>query len=253
MSTFDRWLRILLCFEESDGPLTVEQVSAMTNIPVSTLYRYVQTLLKEDFLEAAGRPGAYVLGHRLLSLARKVPGVWDMAKIAYPEMQALSQDIRETVLLLRRSGDATICVERVEADQVVKFSFEKGKRLPLHAGASARIVMAYLPEEDVDRLIREGYLTRYTENTITSGEEIKRVLRETRENGYAISTEEMDAHVRAIAVPILDSKGNFLAGLSVVGPTFRLDAAKTEEVLAKLKVCAHRLSEQFERHLVNNH
>lgn len=252
VGTFERGIQILMCFEEVAPPLSVEQLAAMTNLPISTLYRYVQSLVAENLLEPGPRPATYVLGHRFLSLARKVPGAWDMAKIAYPEMKALSDQIQETLLLLKRSGDATICIERVEADQVVKFSFEKGKRLPLHAGASARIVMAYLAAEEIDRLLQDGYLTRYTENTITARDDMKRILEETRLKGYAISTEEMDPHVRAIAVPILDSKGDFLAGMSVVGPTFRLNDEKIQWVLSLLKDLAGRLSVAFERHLVGS-
>jgi DNA-binding IclR family transcriptional regulator len=128
------------------------------------------------------------------------------------------------VLLTAVNGTKGIVLERVESEEPIRYSlFQPGASIPLHAGASSEILMAYLPEGDWDRVIEKEGLKRFTPNTITKVTQLKAHLREIRRKGYAFSDQEVDRDVRAIGAPILNGLGELVAGLSVAGPAYRMN------------------------------
>ena len=138
-------------------------------------------------------------------------------------MKELVALAKETVLLTVVNGSRAVCLERVESEGAIRYTlFLPGASIPLHCGASSKILMAYLPEEEWNRIIAKEGLRRYTPNTITQRSRLKSHLREIRRRGYAFSDQEVDPDVRAIAAPILNATGQVVAGLSVAGPAYRI-------------------------------
>lgn len=234
-SSLVRGLQILFALERAPEGLTVAEIAAETGLPASTIYRYLRQLAALGLVASAPGSGRYWLGNRLLALAEKVPVERELVAVARPHMVSLSRRLDETVLLTQVSGHQAICLERIESQQVVRISFQRGVVLPLHAGASARVLMAYMDEDEVDAVIRSVGLPRYTENTITDAAHLKAVLQEVRDRGYAISDEELDRGVRSVAMPVRDPEGRVVAALSVVGPQFRLGDQRVPEVLTALR------------------
>jgi DNA-binding IclR family transcriptional regulator len=133
--------------------------------------------------------------------------------------------------LFARQG---ILIERVESPQTIRISFETGQVQPLHAGASWKILLAHIHEDAWDQNLPEP-MTQFTQNTITDRETLKAELRQKRAQGYALSNGEVDPEVVGVAVPILNSKKQLVAGLSLAGPAFRMDEASLVDHLDLLK------------------
>lgn len=238
-ATLERALQILFLLEENPSGMSVAALVEGTGCPRATLYRYLSLLESHALVSQVpdgrgGGSGRYTLGNRLIALASKVPVERELVRALLPRMVELSQRLGETVILVQPIGLQAICIERVEHPARVRLSFEKGAVLPLHAGASARVLLAYMSDEEVERVIRTVGLPRYTERTITDPAQLREVLAETRRRGWAVSDEEMDPGVRAVAVAILDASGHPRAAISVVGPIFRLQGEKTEQALELL-------------------
>lgn len=244
-STADKVLEVLLLFNESQPELTADKISELIDAPRSTTYRYIRTLRDKGFLEKSDA-GVFHLGPRLLELGRTARSRLDIGDIAVSVMEEIAQQTRETVLLTRLLGRHAVCVERVEGPQTVRISFERGQVQPLHAGASSKILLAYVDESEWDEHFMLP-LERFTEHTVTDPKVLKDQLREIHRQGYCVSESEVDVDVRALAVPILDSRDHIIAGLSVVGPTFRMDDAAVERHLALLRSGASEIHEQFVR------
>jgi DNA-binding IclR family transcriptional regulator len=101
----------------------------------------------------------------------------------------------------------------------------------MHAGASAKTLMAHLDKKEQDRVIKEEGLPKFTEKTITDPDKLKKDLEKIRNNGFCVSTEELDPGVRGIAAPIIDKNGELKAGLSISGPVDRITDSKVEKFI----------------------
>jgi DNA-binding IclR family transcriptional regulator len=161
-------------------------------------------------------------------------------------MKELSRITRETVLLTAVNGTKGIVLSRVESEEPIRYSlFQPGASIPLHCGASSKVLMAYLPEEDWDYIIKKEGLKRYTPHTITDTNALKTHLKEIRKKGYAFSDQEVDRDVRAVAAPILNEFGELVAGLSVTGPAFRINKKKVHSCGKLVIKYARRISSQM--------
>ncbi|MHB8620105.1 MAG: IclR family transcriptional regulator [Chloroflexota bacterium] len=240
--TLEKGLDILGLFTPDQPELSVAEIQQRLDIPQSTLYRLLRSMKAKGWIEDdAG--GHYRLGLRILELARVVRRRLDIAELARTIMIELSKSTGETILLTCVSGQRAICIERVEGPQAVRVSMERGAVLPLHAGASSTVLLAYLDEPRREEILSSGPLRRYTENTITDPEQVRRRLERIRLDGYAFTDHEVDPGVRAIAAPILDRDRCPMAALSLVAPSGRLPDARIPEVAHEVKVAAERLGE----------
>ena len=187
----------------------------------------IRTLIKHGFLQENPGKAQYSLGLNALKLGLLAQQNLNLTVIARPLMKELSLLTKETVLLTAVHGTRGICIERVESEEPIRYSlFQPGATLPLHGGASSKILMAYLREEEWDRIIATEGLKRYTPTTITEMDELKAHLREIRKKGFACSDQEVDRDVRAVAAPIFNGAGELVAGLSVTGPAYRISKKK---------------------------
>ncbi|MCK4503344.1 MAG: IclR family transcriptional regulator, partial [Desulfuromonadales bacterium] len=211
--TAEKLLDMLLIFEDESSEKTADEISEISNTPKSTTYRYIRMLRDKGFLERSPS-GGYSLGARLLKLGRIARGGFDLGKIALPTMENIARESLETVLLTRLSGDKSVCIERIEGPQTVRISFEVGHVQFLHAGASSKILLAYVNQDKWENHLRLP-LEGLTENTITDLQVLRDQLDCIRDQGYCISDGEVDIGVRAVAVPIFGSKNNVVAALSI--------------------------------------
>jgi IclR family KDG regulon transcriptional repressor len=220
--TFDCGLQILKLFDAEKPSLTAAEISQRLGYSLSKSYRLIRTLVQFQMLEEKFGTAHYNLGMAFIRLGQLAQQNFQLPSVSRPVMEELSRLTNETVLLTAFDGTRGVCIERVESKEPIRYSlYQPGGNLPLHAGASSKILMAYLPEQEWDRIIGFG-LKKYTDHTITDPERLKAHLREIRQRGYACSDQEVDRDVRAVAAPILRVSGELLAGLSVAGPGFRM-------------------------------
>ena len=220
-------LNILLLYEASTPLFTVSEISKRLGYSQSKTYRLVRTLTQYDLLREENGTALYSLGLNALRLGLLAKGQFNLASLAKPFMKELSLRTKETVLLTAVNGTRGIVLERVESEEPIRYSlFQPGATLPLHCGASSKILLTYLPEEDWDKVIAKEGLHRFTPTTITDKDQLKAHLREIRKKGYAFSDQEVDRDVRGVAAPIFNGLRELVAGLSVVGPAYRIKKKK---------------------------
>jgi DNA-binding IclR family transcriptional regulator len=239
-------LNILLLYEASTPLFTVSEISKRLGYSQSKTYRLVRTLTQYDLLREENGTARYSLGMNTLRLGLLAKGHLNLSSLAKPFMRELSLRTKETVLLTAVNGTRGIVLERVESEEPIRYTlFQPGATIPLHAGASSKVLMAYLPEEEWGRIIKKGGVKRYTPDTITNVDKLKVHLREIRRRGYAFSDQEVDREVRAVAAPILDPNGELIAGLSIAGPVYRISKQRAGE-LGKLVIeYAKKISSQL--------
>jgi IclR family transcriptional regulator, KDG regulon repressor len=229
-------LSILTLYDTENPFFTVLEIVKRLGFSQSKTYRLLRTLLHCGFLQDTPGTAQYSLGMSALRIGLLAQEKFDLPSIARPFMERLCQRTKETVLLTAVHETRGICLERVECDEPIRYSsFKRGATVPLHCGASSKILMAYLPEVKWDQIMAREGLKRYTPTTLTEPDELRAHLREIRKKGYAYSDQEIDRDVRAVAAPILDGTNNLVAGLSVAGPVYRIKQKQVAS-LAKLVV-----------------
>lgn len=229
-------LEVLLLYDMNCPSFTVAEISKRLGYSQSKTYRLVRTFMKYGFLQQNPGTAQYGLGSNALRIGLLAQQRFNISVIALPFMKELSFLTKETVLLTAVNGTKGIVLERVESEEPIRYSlFQPGESLPLHCGASSKILMAYLSGEDWDYIIAKEGLKQYTPNTITGADQLKAHLREIRNKGYAFSDQEVDRDVRAVAAPILNETGDLVAGLSIAGPVYRI-SKKRIKPLTKIVV-----------------
>jgi DNA-binding IclR family transcriptional regulator len=238
--TLEKGLDMLFEFTEQTPVLSVKDMVAELDLPRSTAYRLLETLKNKKLIQESG-PGRYRLGLSILQLAKVATVGMELVNLALSAMEELSQETDETVILTGLIDDRAICIDRIESTQPIKLTFERGRVQPLHVGASAKILLAYLDEEKqrdiIDKLWRNGM--------IVDRNEYKQKLSTIKENGYAISNEEIDLGAWAAAAPLFGVSGNILAGITVAGPKFRIDDKKETKIIEKLLSFTEDLNEKI--------
>ncbi|ATL68245.1 IclR family transcriptional regulator [Nocardia terpenica] len=237
-ATADRALDILLMFDDQRLVLSAVEVAAQLSVGRSTAYRYLQSLTQTGFVEEADGSG-YRLGPRVLELARLARRGLGLSDIARPIMRRLAADAGETVLLTRLAGDRVVCLEREDSGaRAVRITYERGEVLPVNAGASAFCLLAWLPDTTVDALLDTTPLDPLTSRTLTTKHGLRARLRETREQGYAVSRGELDPDVLGIAAAIRNRDGGVVAALSIAALSTRIPDERIPELATALRTGA---------------
>ncbi len=243
-STADRALDILGLFSESKLSVSGQEVATALGTARSTAYRYLQSLVRNDFLEE-DPGGGFRLGMRVLELARLARRGYGLSEIALPVMERLRDTVGETVLLTRRAGGAAICVERCEAQHPVRISYERGSVLPANAGASALALLAWLPEQQCRELLAAQRLQRFTARTITDIDVLMERLAQIREDGHSVSRGELDVDILGIAAPVYGPSAGVIAAVSVAALEHRVPDRRLGEVVAAVRRAAEDISGQL--------
>lgn len=241
-STADRALDILGLFAPDRLLVTGQEVATELGSARSTAYRYLQSLVATGFIEESHQ-GGFRLGPRVLELARLARKGYGLSEVSLPVMDDLCQRMGETVLLTRRAGGNAVCLERSEPDHPARVSYERGSILPINAGASALVLLAWLPGDQVEALLTAHPLVRFTSKTLTEVDQLTARLATIREEGYCVSRGELDENIVGIAAPVRDSRGNVAAALSLAAFEPRLPPQRLPEVAGAVLEAAVRISD----------
>ena len=245
VSSLDKGLDILCCFDFEKKTQSAQSISERLNIPLSTTYRYLMTMEKRGFLARDPGTKAFKIGFMLFKMGNIVASQMKLVDIVFPHMKSLSALSGETVLLTVISGWEVICIEKVETNRLIKLSLERGSSLPLHAGASSKILLAYQEDSFIDSMFKKTPLTKFTDNSITDPIRLKKELKAIVKQGFSFSDQEVDLGARAIGAPVFDHKGKVVAGLTVAGPRERINDRGKGRLIQLVKETAKRASHDF--------
>lgn len=241
-ASLEKALDIMTLFDFDRTSFTAHEISEHLNIPLSTTYKYVDVLLKRGLLAKKAGSKEIELGFMIFRLGSVFAAGFDLIDAAIPHMKSLMEQSGETILLTAIEGRNAICLERMEPQRLIKLSMERGRRLPLHAGASSRILLAFQNDEIIADYIEHKGLENLTNNTMNEPDSLLAELKLTRERGYALSDSEVDDGAKAVAAPIFENNGNLLAGLTIAGPSERFDKKGPTELIDYVRASAREIS-----------
>ncbi len=222
LQVLERTFAVLEVFVEARPEWGTSEIARSLGLPVPTVHRILMDLRKLGYVTQDRRTKRFRLGSAAVVLGSRARVVADLRSVALEPVRLLSSELGETALLTGVSTDrtASICLERVESVKPLRLSVEPGRLLPLHAGASQKALLAFMPEEEAERVI-SGRLDRLCQSTLIDKKKLRQDLERIRRRGFATSLEETNAGVWGIAVPILTGTG-VVCAVGIAGPSVRL-------------------------------
>jgi IclR family acetate operon transcriptional repressor len=236
IQSVDRAVSLLEAIAEAGGECTLTQLSHRTQLNISTCHHLLSTLVARGYVAKVPVRRSYALGARILYLSNACLRQVDLPARAAPFIEKINERTGETVHLAVLQGDAMMKVAKRESRHPVRVDTGTlGKTDAAHATASGKAMLAWLPEDDMHRVLAHG-LTRFTPKTICEWPNLIEALRHVRRNGYAIDDEEYQPGVICIGAAIRDHNGAVVGAISASTPTMR---ANDEHLsLVREQVCS---------------
>lgn len=232
----------------TDKPMwTQAELGEATGVSKSTVNRLVRYFCDQGYLTQPGGKGPYGLGPAAVDLGLRASAQFDIGTAARPLLEQLASDTGETALLAAyRPGqrEAVYVVQVPGPGEGLRVFQSVGSSISLHAGAVAKAILAYLPDEIRDDIVNSP-LEKLTDTTITDPAVLVHDLAEIRARGYAISREETYAGVYGIGAPVFGPGGSVAAGIAIAAPTSRMDSATMLEHAQKVMTAAKTVSARF--------
>ncbi|SDP79233.1 IclR family transcriptional regulator [Desulforhopalus singaporensis] len=241
-TSLEKAIDILNLFDIDNREFSAKEISESLEIPLSSTYKYIDFLVKKQLLRNKPKSKMYGLGFMITRLGYVLEKDIDILDISRPHLEKLCKETGETAILTMIIGDEVISLDRVEPQRLVKFSLEPGRRLPLHIGATSKILLAFQDDQFIENYLSTNPLTKLTEKSISDPELLKADLETIRGQGYAVSNSEVDAGALAVSVPIFDQRGAVIAGLTVAGPRERINQTQTMHLCSMLKKRAEKIA-----------
>jgi DNA-binding IclR family transcriptional regulator len=241
----ERALDILLCFSRQTPELTMTQIAEQVGMHKSTVHRMLATLEGKRFVQRNPATGTYRLGIRLLQMAYLTLEHNDLRQLATPFLHRLCEQYQENIDLAVLDDTDVVFLDVIEGPQRVKLSAAIGQRLPAFATASGKAILAFMPDETVQRILERG-MPQLTQHTIRSPGALFENLRHAREWGFAIDEQEFEEGINAVAAPILDLNGQPIAAVAVAGPAYRLTRERMVEIGPLVLVTAQGIAQEVE-------
>ena len=212
------------------GGLGARELAHRMGEPKSTVQRLLQTLEATGMVVQDPDTLGYALGPLTLQLGMVCLRRIDLRREAVPVMRGLRDATGETVGLNVRVGDARMYIEQIESRLQLRAKAELGAPYALHVGSPGRVLLAFLPQAEIDRILAATPLPSQGRTPKRKAEDLLALLAEIRSAGYATAFEETIAGLNTIAAPVRDHRGDVAAALSVSGPAGRFGAERMEEV-----------------------
>jgi IclR family acetate operon transcriptional repressor len=244
IQSVDRALYLLETIAEAGGEATLTDLATRTGLNISTCHHLLATLIKRGF--AAKVPGRrlYALGARILYLGHACLQV-DLPRRAQPHMEAVNRATGETVHLAALQGDTVVTLAVCEARHAVRVDTGKlGKMDAPHATSVGKAIMAWLPEDEIRRIVSHG-MKRFTDKTITDFPALVESLRVVRRNGYALDREEFLPGVICIGAAIRDQAGTVIGAISASTPAMRATEEHVALMRDEIAAATRALSAEF--------
>ncbi|MEB3101670.1 IclR family transcriptional regulator [Ferviditalea candida] len=240
MKSFEKMFNILSMYSMDRTSLSISEIQEELKYPKSTIFRILNTLEKNNYVERNPDNHRYSLGFNFFRLGSIVQSQLDFRKVSLPIMKRLVAETNETVELNIVDGLNRVCIEKVDSPLDVRNFVRIGERKPLHLGASGKVLMAFLDKAEQIRIAEN-----LQKDTGIDKERLLSSLEDIRKQGYACTRGERVPGSFAVAAPLFDKDGQMTASLTIAGPIQRLSDEREKELLQILLKASREISQNL--------
>lgn len=236
---------ILDSFTLAEPALTLSEIRARTGYPTSTVQRLVANLVAEEFLDREA--DRFRLGVNFAYWAAAATQQLDMLDVVAPILKKVRDETGETTSLFRVERTFRVCVAMAETRHAIRREMHVGKILPLHAGSSGKVLMAW--DDALAARVAAEPLEKLTPATVTEPAALLEELKEVRRTGYSVSRDERDDGAAGVSAPVFSVSGEVIGALGISGPGSRISEAQchawAENLVAAAQQVTRLLSGRF--------
>ena len=227
MTSLARGLIVVQAFTQGNSLMTISQISVRTGLSRAAVRRCLYTLTKLGF--AGTEDGSrYSLRPRMLTLSHTFTTSNTLSSAAQPVLERMSTAHRESFSVATLDGEDIVYIARTSVNRVMAVDLHIGSRLPAFCTSMGRVLLAYLPSDQLEQHLARITLTPFTTRTITSLDRLRLSLRNVRRNGYALVDQEYEVGLRSLAVPVFSPTGRVVATLNLSGNAPRLSVLEMQ-------------------------
>jgi len=241
-----RGLRVLRAFDRDHSSPSLSEVAERTELSRAVVRRSLLTLQHLGYVGSRGR--SFFLTPRVLELGYSYLSSLDLTELAQQSLEQLSQRVGESCSMAVLDGSDIVYVLRVPVRRVMSVALGVGARLPAFAASMGRVILADLPEDELAAWLRGQKFRAYTPQTIRTASALKTELQRVREQGYALTSRELEPGLCSIAVPIRAGDGRVVAALNIGMPySEEAPSRAVKQMLPALHEARHAIEQAIRR------
>ncbi len=236
VQTIERASLILDILGQNQAGISIRDLSERIRLPKGTTHRLLSSLLYFGYVRQDSKTKNYFLGFKLVELGNLLLSQLDLRREAEPFLRGLAERTKETVHLVILDQNEIVYLEKVETDQStsgLRMASRVGSRNPAHCCAVGKVLLAHLPEEALELIVKEKGLVKRTETTLSDFNQLKEHLKLVRKQGFAVDDEENERGIRCVGAPVFNEIGRAVAAISISGPAFRVTRKTVQDTLKK--------------------
>ena len=240
-----RGLNMLALLGESKHGLELHEIAKVLDIPKSSAFNLLHTLLDMQFVEFKASTSHYNLSMKMFEIGAKAVRRTNIDTVIREQMQEIYLAMNEPVHCGVQDGTDVVYIDRIESTRSIRMTARIGFRIPLYCTAMGRAILACMPDSEVRELLKNQEFKRLTPYTVKNRDALIQELAIVREQGYAIESQESNENVCCMGVAACDREGVARYAISVSAPIFRMNDATRKKCREHLL----RAKETIERYL----
>lgn len=239
LSTLERGLRVLRAFDVTHPEMQLSEIAHLTGLSPAVARRCLNTLVELGYVARYGRK--FLLRPEVLSFANSYLSSMNVEQIVLPSLQRVRDETGDSSSMAVLSGADILYVAHVSTTRPIRLGATAGTRYPLHATSLGKVLLAFQSEPALAAYWTRAVLTRFTEHTVTTREDLERRLGAVRGGGYDTALDELDYGLVSVAVPVFDAQRRIVAAINCSTSTTRI--SQDALVRARLPLLRHAATE----------
>jgi IclR family KDG regulon transcriptional repressor len=240
----DKTIAILELLARSKKPLGVSEITKALGLNKSTVFNIVYTLNDARILEKKA-DGKFRFGTRLYILGRAAGRASELIATVHPYLEEINQKTKLSAFLGLRMGLRAVIIDKADAASDIKIHSEVGMRIPLLSGAAGPVLLAQLSDDEVDAILANNELQKFTPNSCVNKREYKKLVIKARNEGIGIDREEYIEGIRAFGVPIQTNRSDTQTALWAVGFKQQITDKDIPKLSQYIKAIGHKIELQL--------
>lgn len=241
----ERAASVLFAFQVGKPKLTLGEVASGASLPPSTVRRLLVQLSAAGLVHQDQETGLYSLSLRFVQLAAVALETVDLVRLAQPIMRSLTESCQEAVFLGQLDPQGVVYLSVSQPSVPIRVSTRAGEVRPAHVTSMGKVLLAFLPEGELDSWIETHPLDAATERSVSTPEKLLGDLEWIRERGYAVNYQESSMEFVSVAAPVRDHTHKVVAALAISAPFYRIDTAQIPDLGQAVVRAANQVSSRL--------